>query len=144
MIQLVDSKIDEAAILQSVKSDEAGACVLFSGTTRQFTGDKETTSLRYDGYRDMAIKQLEKLVADAAEKWPLIKSAIVHRLGEVPIGETSVVVAVSSQHRVDAFAAASWLMDTLKKDIPIWKKEHWIDGSQEWIHPDVKSTETAG
>lgn len=144
MIQLVDFTIDEAAVLQSVKSNEAGACVLFSGTTRQFTDDKETSSLSYDGYREMAVKQLEKLAADASANWSLIKSAIVHRLGEVPIGETSVVVAVSSRHRVDAFAAATWIMDTLKKDIPIWKKEHWTDGTQEWIHPAAKPTEANG
>jgi len=65
----------------------------------------------------------------------LIACAIVHRLGEVPIGETSVVVAVSSAHRVDAFTAAQWIMDTLKKDVPVWKQEVWTDGTTEWIHP---------
>ncbi len=136
MIKLVDQPIFEAEVLESVKSEQAGACVLFSGTTRRFTNTKETTTLAYDAYREMAVKQLEQLRAEAHQKWPLTKSSIVHRLGEVPIGQTSVVVAVSSPHRVDAFAAATWIMDTIKKEVPIWKQEHWTDGSTEWIHPE--------
>ena len=75
-------------------------------------------------------------------KWPLEKCAIVHRVGDVPIGETSVVVAVSSPHRVDAFEAAAWIMDELKKAVPIWKQEQWADGTQEWIHPARNSNPT--
>ncbi len=68
-------------------------------------------------------------------QWPLVGCALVHRLGEVGLGEASVAVAVSSPHRRDAFAAAEWLMDRLKQEVPIWKQEHWADGSSEWVHP---------
>ena len=135
MIKLVKSKIDEVAALEAIKSDDAGACVLFSGTTRRFTGEQETSTLHYEAYEAMAMKELSRLRENAKQKWSLIECAIVHRLGEVPIGETSVVVAVSSAHRIDAFAAAQWIMDTLKQDVPVWKQEVWKDGTTEWIHP---------
>ena len=119
MIKIVTEKIDEAAILDSVKSDDAGACLLFSGTTRRVTGDKVTQTLSYQAYEEMAIKLLNKLRDDAMSRWPLINFSIVHRVGEVPVGQTSVVVAVSSPHRIDAFQAAAWVMDTLKQDLSL-------------------------
>ncbi|MEM9410116.1 MAG: molybdenum cofactor biosynthesis protein MoaE [Planctomycetota bacterium] len=141
LIQITDRKIDESATLESVKSELAGACVLFVGTTRKLTDGKETTTLRYDSYLEMAEKKLQELRIAARDKWPLCKCAIVHRVGEVPIGETSVAVATSSPHRVDSFEAASWIMDTLKKEIPIWKQEVWADGTEEWVHPVPESKE---
>ena len=135
MIKVIEDTIDETATLESVKSELAGACVLFVGTTRKFTGEKETDTLRYDSYVEMAVKKLDELRSLALEKWPLCECAIVHRVGEVPVGETSVAVATSSPHRIDAFESASWIMDTLKVEVPIWKQEVWSDGSEEWIHP---------
>ena len=136
MIKIVNHAIDEAAILASVKSDNAGACILFSGTTRRLTGDKVTDTLSYQAYEAMAEKELSKLRDCAMQRWSLVACAIVHRIGEVPVGQTSVVVAVSSPHRVGAFESAAWIMDTLKKDVPIWKKEVYADGRQEWVHPE--------
>jgi len=135
MIEIVTDPIDESVVLNSVKSKDAGACVLFVGTTRRITGDQETVSLTYEAYDEMATKELTRLRQLAAEKWPLTACSIVHRVGKLPPGETSVVVAVSCPHRVDAFESASWIMDTLKKKVPIWKKETWSDGSEAWIHP---------
>ena len=82
----------------------------------------------------MAIAKLQELSDRAAEKWAIEQSGIVHRIGEVAIEEASVAVAVSTAHRKDAFEAAQWLMDRLMEEVPIWKKEHGIDGGQEWIH----------
>ncbi len=144
MIKIVTEKIDEAAILDSVKSDDAGACLLFSGTTRRVTGDKVTQTLSYQAYEEMAIKLLNKLRDDAMSRWPLINFSIVHRVGEVPVGQTSVVVAVSSPHRIDAFQAAAWVMDTLKQDVPIWKQEVYQGGKQEWVHPENKAEAAGG
>ncbi len=134
MISIVTDKIDTQALLESVSSPNSGASVLFVGTTRQFTGERETTYLSYECYQEMAIVKLEELRDRAVEKWPIERCGIVHRIGEVAIEEASVAVAVSTPHRKDAFEAAQWLMDRLKEEVPIWKKEHWIDGGQEWIH----------
>lgn len=135
MIEIINAKIDEQAVLASVKDPDSGACVLFVGTTRRLTGEKETVTLNYEAYREMAMEQMTELAEAAASKWPIKHCSIVHRLGQVDIGESSIAVAVGSPHRVDAFAAASWLMDEIKAVVPIWKQEHWTDGSTEWVHP---------
>ena len=88
----------------------------------------------------MAEKELAKLEAEARRRWPLEQCLIVHRLGQVPLGEASVAVAVASPHRREAFEAAEWLIDTLKQQVPIWKQEHWVDGKTEWVHPGVEIT----
>lgn len=143
MIEITNEKIDEQAVLDSVKDQDSGACVLFVGTTRRFTGAKETVTLKYEAYREMAIEQMTSLSEAASATWPLKHCSIVHRLGQVDIGETSIAVAVGSPHRVDAFEAASWLMDELKAIVPIWKKEHWADGSSEWVHPTKTEAENS-
>ena len=136
MIDLTDMKIDEPAVLDSVKSPLAGAAILFVGTTREFTDGKRTVWLDYEAYEAMARGELQRLRELAMARWPLRDVAIVHRLGEVPIGETSVAIAVSSAHRGPAFEAGQWLIDRLKESVPIWKRERWSDGSSEWIHPE--------
>lgn len=137
MIELTESQIDAERIRLAVSSPKCGAIVLFLGTTRQFTDAKETLTLSYTAYGPMAQSQMEKLAAQAQARWPVEKCAIAHRLGEVPIGDASVAVAVSSPHRRDAFEAASWLMDRLKELVPVWKKEHWADGGTDWVHPGL-------
>ncbi len=136
MIQLTDNPIDATALLQSAQQPAAGAVVLFLGITRQFTKGRETASLSYEAYREMAVKELERLERQARERWPLVDCRIVHRLGEVPLAEASVAIAVSSPHRGDAFDAGRWLIDTLKETVPIWKQEHWANGDAEWVHPE--------
>lgn len=139
MVELTDQPIDTTHVLEQVQHLEAGAVVLFLGTTRQFTGDRETASLDYEGHREMALAKLAELEQEARSKWPIIECQIVHRLGHLPLGEASVAIAVSSPHRQDAFEAGQWLIDTLKQVVPIWKKENWTDGSSEWVHPQTSS-----
>lgn len=115
---------------------------MFSGTTRQWTDDRETTLLEYESYEPMALKVMHELLDTAATRWPLIKAYLVHRLGVVPISEASVLVGVSTAHRRDAYEASRYLIDTLKVQIPIWKREHWADGGQQWISGD-QSPETS-
>lgn len=141
MIQIVSHPIDAQAVLAAVASPQAGATVLFLGTTRQFTGDRETASLDYECFAEMAEQKLRDLADEAQRKWPLTACAIVHRVGHVDIGEASVAVAVSSAHRQCAFEAGQWLIDTLKQVVPIWKKENWADGTTEWVHPGLEDTE---
>jgi molybdopterin synthase catalytic subunit len=112
--------------------------VLFLGTTREITADRRTTSLDYECYPEMAERKLAELEAEARSRWPILECTIVHRLGRVEIGEASVAVAVSSAHRQAAFEAGQWLIDTLKQVVPIWKCEHWADGTTEWVHPAQK------
>ena len=138
MIELVSGPIDTQQVLAHVASPEAGAVVLFLGTTRQFTAGRETASLDYECYHDMALAKLAELEAEARTRWQIVHCTIVHRTGHVAIGEASVAVAVSTAHRAAAFEAGQWLIDTLKEVVPIWKKENWSDGTSQWVHPGLE------
>ncbi len=140
MIRLTHEPIDIPALLQAVNSPQAGAAVLFLGTTREFTHGRQTAWLDYECYPAMAEKKLAELESQARARWPIVECGIVHRLGKVELGEASVAIAVSTAHRRDAFEAGQWLIDTLKAVVPIWKKENWADGSTEWVHPGVSPT----
>jgi molybdopterin synthase catalytic subunit len=135
MIELTRHAIDLSDVIDRVRSNEAGAVVLFLGTTRELTGGRQTVTLDYECYEEMAQRKLAELEDQARQRWPILHCAIVHRLGRVDVGEASVAVAVSSAHRQPAFEAGQWLIDTLKVVVPIWKCEHWADGTTEWIHP---------
>ena len=135
MVQLTRDPIDTQQVLAQVTSTRAGAIVLFLGTTRELTGGRRTLWLDYDCYPEMACEQLAQLEQQAKERWSLEACAIVHRLGRVDLAEVSVAVAVSSAHRAVAFEAGQWLIDRLKEVVPIWKQEHWADGTTEWVHP---------
>jgi molybdopterin synthase catalytic subunit len=137
MIELTNQRIDESAVIERVRSPQAGAIVLFLGTTREMTSGRQTVALQYECYAQMAQKKLAELEAAARDKWPLIGCVIVHRLGHVPLAETSVAIAVSSPHRRAALEAGEWLIDTLKEVVPIWKKEEWADGMSGWVHPGM-------
>lgn len=140
MISLTHSPIDPSAILAQVASNDAGAVVLFLGTTREFTKGRQTASLDYECYPQMAEAKLAELEAQAREKWSLVHVSIVHRLGRLGLGEASIAIAVSSPHRQAAFEAGKWLIDTIKEDVPIWKQENWADGTSEWVHPGIISS----
>ncbi|WP_435006886.1 molybdenum cofactor biosynthesis protein MoaE [Tundrisphaera lichenicola] len=135
MIELTDNPIDHASVTERVRSDQAGAVCSFLGTVREMTGERRTASLDYEAYPEMALKTLGELEAQARRRWPVIELAIVHRLGHLELGEISVAVAVSCPHRDQSFEACRWLIDTLKEVVPIWKKEVWADGTEEWVHP---------
>ena len=135
MIQLTRDIIDYQALTESVRSDLAGAVVLFLGTVREMTNGRQTVSLDYEGYPEMAEAKLAELETAARSQWPVTEVAIAHRLGKLELGEISVAVAVSCPHRKDAFDAGRFLIDELKVTVPIWKKENWSDGTTEWVHP---------
>jgi molybdopterin synthase catalytic subunit len=137
MIEVTGATIDHAAVTERVRSNGAGAVCTFLGTVRELTGSRRTVSLTYEAYPEMALKKLAELEEEARRRWPIIELAMVHRVGHLDPGEVSVVVAVSCPHRQDAFEACRWLIDTLKAVVPIWKKESWADGSEEWVHPGL-------
>ena len=136
MIHLSDTPIDAAAVLNAVRSPAAGAVVLFLGTVRDATGGRQVRYLRYESYVAMAVRSLQDLRSEAQRRWPLLGCAIVHRLGELAVGETSVAIATSAAHREPAFEAGKWLIDRIKEVVPIWKQEHWSDGTSQWVHPE--------
>ena len=142
MIELTHNTIDAAALLDRVGSPRAGAVVLFLGTVRDLTHGRQTESLDYECYPEMAEKKLAELEAEARRRWPIIECALVHRLGHMQPAEVSVAVAVSTPHRRDAFEAGQWLIDALKQVVPIWKRENWSDGTQEWVHPGLDAPQT--
>ena len=132
MIRIVEDQIDFDEVIQAVSSQSAGALVTFDGRVRELSRGKRVTHLYYEVYEEMALRELEALREEVLEKWPVSNVAIVHRVGRLEIGESSVVIAVSSPHRREAFEACRYLIDTLKTRVPIWKKESYEDG-ETWI-----------
>jgi molybdopterin synthase catalytic subunit len=124
--------IDSRKIADGLKSREDGALVMFEGMVRDNSQGKKVRFLEYDAYESMALKKLEELGAQARQQFDIRDVAIVHRLGHMEIGECSVVIAIASAHRGPAFDACRFLIDTLKKVVPIWKKEFYEDG-EVWI-----------
>ena len=126
---IVRERIDTQKILDGIKRSEDGAAILFEGVVRNNTRGRQTLYLVYEAYEDMALKQMEELAEQALAEFKVREVAIVHRLGRLEIGETSVAIAVASAHRGPAYEASRWLIDTLKKKVPIWKKEYFVDGA---------------
>jgi molybdopterin synthase catalytic subunit len=138
MIDIVNGPIDTQAMLARAAAPSAGAVVLFLGTTREWTDAEHTAWLEYECYADMARRELAKLETEARKRWPLVACEIVHRIGRVEISQASVAIVVSTPHRQAAFEAGQWIIDTLKKTVPIWKKEHGVEGQGRWVHPGLE------
>lgn len=133
---LREEPIDLPGVIALAEAPEAGAVCIFQGTVRAEGEDTETLdALDYSAYGDMALDQLRRLRADALSRFDLAEVVIVHRTGRMEIGETSVVIAVSAPHRADAFAACRFVIDELKKRVPIWKKEIRRGGGTCWVDP---------
>jgi molybdopterin synthase catalytic subunit len=126
---IVREVIDTPQIVAGLKRGEDGATLVFEGIVRNQTRGRKTLYLDYEAYEEMALEQMESLASQALQKFQVRDVAIVHRLGRLEIGETSVLIAVVSAHRAAAFDACRWLIDTLKRSVPIWKKEHFEDGA---------------
>jgi len=126
---LVREKIDTQAVLEKLKHSADGAAVVFEGVVRDNTRGRRTLYLFYEAYEEMALKQLNELATEALRQFSTRDVAIVHRLGRLEIGEVSVLIVVASAHRAAAFDACRWVIDTLKRTVPIWKKEHFEDGA---------------
>lgn len=134
-VELVSIPIDFPSLQSLLDDPDTGAHGWFLGVTRRTTGDAITQTLHYEANGPMAIAELKRLANEAIGRFGLTRVVLVHRLGEVPIGEASVIVGASSPHRPAAFASLPWIMDELKRDVPIWKRETYQDGSNEWVHP---------
>ncbi len=127
--------LDPPTLLKSVGNDESGAIVLFCGVTRNNNMGRRVLYLEYDAYPEMAEKMMASIAEEAMGRWTLTDVAIQHRTGRVNIGEASLLIAVSSPHRSEAFEACHYLVDRLKEAVPVWKKEVW-EGGEVWIEEE--------
>ncbi|MBU2913684.1 molybdenum cofactor biosynthesis protein MoaE [Reichenbachiella agariperforans] len=136
MIEITSKTIRTSELIDYVKEGGAGAINVFIGTTRNQTAGKKVIKLDFEAYEPMAVKELQKIADRAVEQWDILSYAIVHRVGILEIGEEAVVIAVSTPHRKDAFQACEFIIDELKKTVPIWKREVFEDGDV-WVaaHP---------
>lgn len=132
MLQIIDEPIDPRAVEAAVSHDGAGAVLSFFGVTRDNFDGRPVSGLHYEAYPEMALGVMAEIAAEAAEKWPGARVAMVHRIGELAVGEVSVVIAASAPHRDKAYQASRYAIDELKARVPIWKKERYTDGAADW------------
>lgn len=130
---IVRRPIDPSKVLESVRDPKAGGIVLFVGTIRNQTGDKRVKGLEYEIYRPMAQRRFEELAQEVRRRWPVKLVTMVHREGKLKIGEVSVAVAVSAAHRREAFDAARYAIEQIKRSFPIWKREKLQGGRYSWV-----------
>ncbi len=131
MIQITHDPLDPDALTAAVRGDGNGAVVTFLGTTRNSTGDRKVLRLDYEAYRPMADEKLAQIAEEMRRRWP-VDVALAHRLGRLEIGDVSLVVAVASPHRLEAFEASQYCVDRIKQIVPIWKKEYF-EGGEVWV-----------
>lgn len=143
-IAIREAPLSLEEVSEFLRIEEAGGVYIFLGTTRRWTetGERaadgeavrrETVLLEYECYKPMALKEMHRLVDEAFTRWPVRRACLLHRIGEVPLREISVIAGIAAPHRADAFAACRYLIDTLKTRAPIWKKEHFVDGDSRWV-----------
>ncbi|HET6931452.1 MAG TPA: molybdenum cofactor biosynthesis protein MoaE [Candidatus Acidoferrum sp.] len=137
--ELVREVIDPEALVRLVRAGQDGAIVTFDGFVRNESHGRETSYLEYEAYESMALGKMKEIAAQMHEKFAIHRVAIVHRLGRLEIGETSVFIAVSAPHRGAAFDACRYAIDTLKRTVPIWKKEYFADGAV-WAEGELPPT----
>jgi len=128
-VRLTRDAIDAESLVRAAKKGDDGAVVVFDGIVRNNSRGRQTLYLDYEAYEEMALKQMKQLARDASMKFGVRHVSILHRLGRLQVGETSVLIIVASAHRAQAYDASRWLIDTLKKTVPIWKKETFVDGA---------------
>ena len=136
MFKITSDEIELGDVIRAVEAGDAGAIVHFLGVVRNNTEGREVSYLEYEAYPPMAEKKMAEIAEEIHEKWGLDRIAMIHRVGRLGIGEVSVAVAVASPHRKEAFEACHYAMNRLKQIVPIWKREVWADGEEEWVKPD--------
>jgi molybdopterin synthase catalytic subunit len=131
---LVDQAIDTAAITAEVASTANGAMLVFVGTVREVNEGRAVTGIEYTAYRSMAARELADIASEAAARFNTRDIVIEHRLGELGLGEASVVIAIGHARRGETYDASRYVIEQLKKRVPIWKLEHYVDGTREWVN----------
>jgi molybdopterin synthase catalytic subunit len=141
---LTREPIDANALIGAVSSKEHGAIILFLGVVRDVNEGRRVTGIEYSAYEGMARAELHRIASEAVAKFAAGDIAIVHRLGQLALEEASVGIAVAHAHRDEAYALSRWVIEELKRRVPIWKCEHYVDGSREWVDPSGRSKTEAG
>ena len=136
MMYITRHPLDVAELLSKVQSPERGGTCVFLGTAR---ADGDITGLEYSAYEAMAIEESARIVSDAQAEWPDARVMLQHRLGLIPVGEASIAIAAAAPHRAEAFAACRFVIEEVKKRLPVWKKELHADGSSTWVDPSGKA-----
>jgi molybdopterin synthase catalytic subunit len=134
-VALVTRAIDPAALIASIASTGYGAISLFAGTVRDTSHGRAVSAIDYSAYTSMAEAELEQIVAEAADRFGVTSLIVEHRIGVLSLGETSVAIAAAHAHRAPAFDCTRYVIEEIKKRVPIWKMEHYIDGTREWVDP---------
>ena len=140
---IVTRPIDPAALLTEVASVARGASVLFVGMVRDTNEGRAVTGIEYAAYESMAARELEAIIAEAASRFDTADIVVEHRIGKLHLGEASVAIAVAHAHRAPAYDASRFLIEQLKRRVPIWKREHYADGTREWIDPTARPAEVS-
>jgi molybdopterin synthase catalytic subunit len=136
MVVLTGDPLDIDALERAVDDPATGAVVTFVGRVRNHHRDRAVGHLEYEAYEPMAIERIEAILDEAQGRWPVGPLAVAHRLGRLDIGDAAVAVVVAAAHRGEAFEACRYIMDRIKDDVPIWKRETWADGATEWVGPE--------
>lgn len=125
--------IDPGRVLASVAAPEDGAVLLFLGVVRDHNEGRPVTGMEYEAYEEMAEDVLASIAEVASERWETDRIAVVHRTGALEVGEVSVAIAVSTPHREEAYRASRWIIEAIKERLPVWKREHYVDGERRWV-----------
>lgn len=140
---IVDKEIDIAALIDELRSSEVGALSVFIGTVRETSEGRRVTRLEYDAYRAMAESELTAITTEAFEQFGVQALVAEHRVGQLEVGEVSVVIVSAHAHRAAAMECTRFVIEEIKKRVPIWKREHFVDGTREWIDPTPRAEASA-
>ncbi|MBS1255459.1 MAG: Molybdopterin synthase catalytic subunit [Deltaproteobacteria bacterium] len=124
--------IDIEGLRRRAQDPQAGAVLIFCGDVRNHSQEQHVSLLEYEAHESMALKQISKVIKQAQQKWELHKVEVIHRLGKLAVTDCSIAIAVSTSHRNEAYEASRYIIDTIKHSVPVWKKEHFVDGESKW------------
>ncbi|HYT83610.1 MAG TPA: molybdenum cofactor biosynthesis protein MoaE [Gemmatimonadales bacterium] len=139
MRYLTPDRISLDALLNEVRSPECGGTCVFLGSVRTGPDESGVTEIEYSAYEPMAEAELERILEEVRQRWPAARVALRHRLGRVPVAEASIAIAAAAPHRAEAFAACRQVIEEVKRRLPVWKKEHRVDGTASWVDPSGKA-----
>lgn len=142
-VAIVRSPLDPSALLAEVAASANGALVLFVGTVREINEGRAVEGIEYTAYESMAARELDTIAAEAASRFETDHIVVEHRVGALAVGDASVVIAVAHPHRAQAYDASRYVIEELKRRVPIWKREAYVDGTREWVDPTATRTEVA-
>ena len=140
---IVNREIDVSALVSEVRADDIGAVSVFVGTVREVNEGRTVLGLEYEAYQAMAERELTTIVTEAAEKFAVDAIVAEHRVGELKVGDVSVVIASAHAHRAGAMDCTRFVIEEIKKRVPIWKREYYADGTREWVDPTARATAPA-